>query len=128
MSKNIDWLSTGASVHLAAARMLERDVGFLPVCKEDGTVVGTVTEHDIVVRCVAGAGDFHRPVEEIMTPGAITCRPDDDLEEVLQRVRPRRSGTILVTDGQQRLLGTVSFDAPARRLGEGDGNSSAAPD
>ena len=114
MSKNIEWLSPDASVHLAAARMLERNVGFLPICKDDGTVVGTLTEHDIVARCVAGAGDFHRPVGEIMTPGAVTCRPDDDLDEVLPRAREQRKGKVLVTDEQERLLGVVSFEETTR--------------
>lgn len=121
MSKDVECLSTGASVHLAAARMLERNVSLLPICNDDGSIAGTLTEHDIVVRCVAGAGDFRRPVAEIMTPGAITCRPEEDLDEVLQRVRPRRNGMILVTDEQQRLLGIVSLEECAGRLGEHGG-------
>ena len=51
-----------------------------------------------------------------MTTGTITCRPDDDLGEVLQRVRPQPQ--VLVTDEQERLIGIVSFEETARRLAE----------
>ena len=41
----------------SAARILrQQHVGALPVCGDDGRLVGIVTDRDIVLRCVAAGG------------------------------------------------------------------------
>lgn len=39
---------------VAAARLMRmRGIGALPVCEDDGTLAGMLTDRDIVVRCVS---------------------------------------------------------------------------
>jgi CBS domain-containing protein len=50
---------TPATMVRSAAELMERDnVGSLPVVEEDGTLVGIVTDRDIVVRAVAAGRDL----------------------------------------------------------------------
>ena len=50
---------------VAAARLMRmRGIGALPVCEDDGTLAGMLTDRDIVVRCVSSGDD----------PGAVTVR------------------------------------------------------
>src|SRR2546428_13664602 len=71
-----------ASIKEAAEKMRSLDVGFLPVC-EDDTVVGTLTDRDITIRHVAdGQNPYRVKVRDIMTPDALYCLEDQDVEEV----------------------------------------------
>ena len=49
-------------VRVAAARMRELGIGFLPVCDRGGRMIGALTDRDIAVRLVAGhhGGDAAR--------------------------------------------------------------------
>ena len=43
---------------VAAARLMrQRSIGALPVCEDDGTLAGMLTDRDIVVRCVSAGDD-----------------------------------------------------------------------
>ncbi len=48
MTKDPTSVRPGLGLALAARLMLERKIGCLPVCDEDGTLVGIVTEADFV--------------------------------------------------------------------------------
>ena len=45
---------------VAAARLMRmRGIGALPVCEDDGTLAGMLTDRDIVVRCVSSRNLYH---------------------------------------------------------------------
>lgn len=64
----------------AAARLLSRrNVGILPVCKS-GTLVGVLTDRDLVLRCLAaGLPADSTLVRQVMTRRVITVSPDDSV-------------------------------------------------
>ena len=53
MSKTVATVPLDAKVVDAARLMKDKDVGFLPIVDGSGKAVGTVTDRDIVVNCVA---------------------------------------------------------------------------
>jgi CBS domain-containing protein len=70
----------------AARIMRDKGIGFLPVCDVDRRVLGTITDRDIVIRCVAG----ERPitsvaVEDVMTREVVSCGPEDATVDVAHR-------------------------------------------
>ena len=80
---------------LLAARLLSRhNVGSLPVCAEDGTLRGIVTDRDIVLRCVAnGDRPSETPVRDIMSRSVVTAAPEDDIaraSELMSAAQVRR--------------------------------------
>ena len=71
-----------------AARLLSRhDLGVLPVCGQDGALLGIVTDRDIITRCVAAGEDASRvPVSDIMSSSPVTIAPEDDVHTAARQM------------------------------------------
>lgn len=71
-----------------AARLLSRhDLGALPVCGQDGALLGIVTDRDIITRCVAAGEDASRvPVSDIMSSSPVTIAPEDDVHTAARQM------------------------------------------
>ncbi|MFZ5479626.1 MAG: CBS domain-containing protein [Myxococcota bacterium] len=94
----------------AAVRMRDNNVGFLPICDEDGKVKGVVTDRDIVLRCVAEDLPYDTRVEDCMSSDEIVfCRPQDDLKRAQQLMGAKQKSRILVCDDSGRLVGVISL-------------------
>ncbi len=93
----------------AARKMADRNVGALAVY-EGHTLIGVVTDRDILVRIVQRGLDFsHAKVQDVMTWVAHTCREDWDLEEAAQVMEKKKVRRLLVLDREGNLLGIVSM-------------------
>jgi CBS domain-containing protein len=92
----------------AIARLVQNNIGSLPVVDDDGRLVGIVSERDIL-RGVHNHGErFPRMrVQEVMTRGAATCKLDDDVNDVMGQMSERRIAKVPVLD-ELRLVGIVS--------------------
>ncbi len=80
MSTSIFFVTPEANAHEVALQMNKRDSGFIPVCHGDGTLLGVITDRDIVVRAVASS----KPIwlaEDIMTRDVITIGPDYSVQK-----------------------------------------------
>lgn len=93
----------------AARRMRDANIGFLPVCERDRTVVGALTDRDIVMRLVAEGFAVQTNVREIMTREVIACRPEDDLEEAERLMAEHKKERVMVTDKAGHLLGVIGL-------------------
>ncbi len=110
MKKDIESCRPDAPVRDVAARMRDRNIGFMPVCDGDGKVRGVVTDRDICCRVVAEQRGFDTPVSDCMsTEELVTCRPDDDLVRAQQQMGSRRKSRILVCDENNKLVGVISL-------------------
>ena len=68
----------------ASVLMATHGVGSLPVVKEDGTLVGILTDRDIVVRCNAIGKDLYKTkVFECMTSNPIRTVPSSTLFDAM---------------------------------------------
>jgi CBS domain-containing protein len=101
----------------AAKMMKEADAGMIPVMNDGTTMLGTVTDRDIVVRVVAeGKDPASTPVYEIASTELVTIEPDRDLDEALGLMAKHQVRRLpVVEDG--RLVGIVAQADVAR---EGD--------
>ena len=102
----------------AAARMRDRDVGFLPVVDEKNVVVGTLTDRDIVVRVVADAGDLAGPVTLCMTREVVACFAGDDVAKARELMSMYQKSRVVVLDDRGILAGVISLSDLARAQGE----------
>lgn len=105
-----------------AALMRTRKLGFLPVCDDDGRVVGTVTDCDLTIRVLAECAlpnvaslQASTPLRLVMTPGPVTCAPEDDLERAEDLMRRYHKGRIICVDPHRRPVGIISLSDIARR-------------
>jgi CBS domain-containing protein len=110
MTRDVVSLRPTDRVDAAARRMRDENVGFAPVCAEDGRLVGAITDRDIALRVCAEdrrAGRTH--VEEIMTRELLTCQDGDNVQRAEELMVARRKNRILVLDREGRLAGVISL-------------------
>ncbi|MCK9911865.1 CBS domain-containing protein, partial [Microbacteriaceae bacterium K1510] len=73
-----------------AMRMREKDIGAIPVGTKD-ELQGIVTDRDIAVRAVANGRDLaNLTAADIMTKGAICCREDEKVRDVLKMMEQKQ--------------------------------------
>jgi CBS domain-containing protein len=114
MRVDVEWVEGGSSVREAAARMRDRDIGFLPVVDSQGVVIGTVTDRDITVRVVADGGDVTVPVSRCMTREVIGCFKSDDVRTAEELMALYQKARIVVLDDRGLLAGVISLGDVAR--------------
>ena len=114
-------VSPGDSVERAAQIMTAKGIGALLVHDGDRQLAGIVSERDIV-RAIAhhGAGALQLKINDIMTRGVMTCRPNDLVRDVMRLMTARRIRHVPVTDGE-KIVDIVSIgDVLSWRLKEQD--------
>jgi len=110
MKADVECARTSDTVAEAAARMRDRNVGFIPVCGPAGEVLGTVTDRDLALRVVADRLPVESTlVEEVMTREAITCRSTDDLGIAERLMSQHKKSRIMCTDAAGKLVGVISL-------------------
>jgi CBS domain-containing protein len=109
MSRHVQVIGPDETVQEAARRMVELDVGLLPV-EHEGRLVGVVTDRDIAVRSDAAGKDPRAAlVGEVMSAGIECCAEGDDVDHVARRMGELRVRRLPVLDGDGRLVGIVSL-------------------
>jgi CBS domain-containing protein len=109
MKSAIECVSPEDSADLAARRMRDHNVGFLPVCDENLRVVGTLTDRDLVIRLLAEQRPATTPVADLMTREVVACRTTDDLHRAEELMGLHRVARILCTDEDGTLVGLISL-------------------
>jgi len=101
-------IDSEATVGEAIAKLVQNNIGSLPVIDHDGHLIGIFSERD-VLRIIHNRGEgFGRlRVSEVMTRDPVTCHLDDDVEEVMGKMSERSIAKVPVTTGEQ-LVGIVS--------------------
>ena len=100
MSKNLVSLSAEDTERDAARQMRRANVGVV-VVQTQGSLIGIVTDRDIVVRCLAHGSDCDEtPLSEICTEDVTTLRPDDEVDRAVALMRDKAIRRIpIVKDG-----------------------------
>lgn len=114
MNPSVVSITPEESAALAARLLSRHDLGALPVCGQDGGLLGIVTDRDIITRCVAAGEEPSRvPVRDIMSRAPITIDPEDDIRFAARRMATRQIRRLPVVDGG-RVVGMVSLGDLAR--------------
>jgi CBS domain-containing protein len=118
-SKGADVLTIGpgATVGEAVRQMVDRNVGAVVVLDGD-TLVGVLSERDVVRRLAVDPDVLSLTVAEVMTSPVTTCEPSSTTDELMHTMTHGRFRHVPVVDGG-RLVGIVSIgDVVKRRLDE----------
>lgn len=109
MTVDVETLQPEASVEEAARLLRDADVGIVPIVS-NGSVLGVLTDRDIVVRAAAEGLDIkNTKVRDILTPGVVNCFEDGEVEEAAQLMAEHRIRRIVVLTRQHRLAGLLSL-------------------
>jgi CBS domain-containing protein len=116
MTASPETVEPGKPATEAAKLMKKADAGMIPVV-QDGQLLGTVTDRDIVLRVIAeGKNPASMTVGEIASAEVVTVAPEQDLEEALHLMAKHQVRRLpVVEDG--RLIGVLAQADVAR---EGD--------
>jgi len=109
MTKNVELVSPDTPLRDAARKMRDADTGFLPVGEND-RLVGTVTDRDITVRCVAEGVDIaNAKVRDAMSQDLVYVFEDADTQEAAQKMSDATIRRLPVLNQDKRLVGVVSI-------------------
>ena len=114
MARNPIAVEITEPVSAAARLMRERNIGSIPVQDAKGRLRGMLTDRDIVLRCVAAGRDPAKvEIEDVMSTGAITAAPGEDVTAALARMKSEQVRRLPVVEGE-RLVGMLSLADVAR--------------
>jgi CBS domain-containing protein len=101
-------IDSETTISEAVAKLVQNNIGSLPVLDSSGNLVGVFSERD-VLRVIHSRGDgFGRlRVAEVMTVRPITCSLEDDVNDVMGKMSERHIAKVpVLSDG--KLVGVVS--------------------
>jgi CBS domain-containing protein len=110
MTLNPTCVGASEPVRKAAGIMKSEDVGAVPVVDDHTSkkLIGIVTDRDIVLNIVAEGKGTDIAVEQVMTRNPITCRPDDSIQNAMDRMSQHQVRRIPVVDGKSAVVGIIS--------------------
>lgn len=118
MTPNPEMIPMDALLIDAAMKMKDLDVGIMPVAREN-SVVGVVTDRDIVLRAVAEKRDPSRTkVKDIMSEEVLTCPENTELDDAAKRMEEKKVRRLIVTDPSGKAVGIVSLGDIATKSGK----------
>jgi signal-transduction protein with cAMP-binding, CBS, and nucleotidyltransferase domain len=97
--------------------MKGQNVGSVPVISDrnSGHVIGIITDRDIALRVVAEQREYyHTHVGDVMSKDVVTCKMDDDYDEVIAAMKENQIHRIPVVDSTKRLVGIIALADVAR--------------
>lgn len=97
-----------SSLKEVASIMAQIDSGAVPVLDE-GSVVGLITDRDIVVRGVAKNLNLNQPVSEIMSGDVQSCLEEDSVADAAAKMGSHQVRRLVVYDAQGKLAGMISL-------------------
>ena len=99
----------GVSVAGLLEDLARHNVGAMVVCDDTGSLVGIVSERDVVRRLHERGAELLRvPVSEIMTTSVVTCEPTEAVDSLASTMTERRIRHMPVVSGG-KLVGIVSI-------------------
>ena len=116
MTTDVEIIQPDDTLRMAAQKMRDRDIGFLPVC--DGTdLMGVLSDRDITVRALADGMDIAVMLgRDLMTTPAIYAFDDQDVAEaakIMEENQIRR--LVVLSRDDKRLVGVISLGDLARK-------------
>lgn len=109
MTPNPACCTSDTKIEDAARMMVQHDCGEIPVVDARGTLVGVVTDRDIVVRLIAQGQDVRTAtVAACMTQPAISLSPDAQVSDAVEMMQEHQVRRLPVVDDKGKVCGIVS--------------------
>ena len=107
MTETVISVGRDASVGEALELLLEHKISGVPVVEKDMTLVGIVTEKDLLRLLFESQGIKRRTVEDFMTRPAVSFEEDETKEEICQCLNEVRFRRVPVTK-KGKVVGIIS--------------------
>jgi CBS domain-containing protein len=120
MTRNPEYCLPSDTVIKAAQLMKSANVGPIPIVadKDGKKLTGIVTDRDLAIKVIAEALDPNTTrLEDVMSNDVVSCKENDDVEEVLKLMKENQVRRIPVVGNNHQLLGIIAQADVATRLG-----------
>ena len=107
ITREVVSLDAASPIRDAARLMADRKIGSLGV-KEDGKLVGLITERDLVMTVLARSGNVNGPIREAMRGGIPRVKAEATEVDCAAVMRDHATRHLLVED-QGQIVGVVSM-------------------
>ena len=124
MTRNVEYCTQEDNIYEAALKMKQDDVGMIPVLDSNQSLIGVITDRDIVIRCVAEKRPNSTKITDVISTHLVTGTQDmsiDDIEDLMASEQIRRIPIV----ENNKLVGVVSLGDLAVRK-ETDSKAGAA--
>src|SRR5260370_41254622 len=109
MTAKVECISPQGTLQEAARKMMDLDVGALPVGKNH-LLAGMVTDRDITVRgTAAGRDPATTEIQDVLTPEVVYCYFDQEVQESATIMKIKQIRRLVVLDGDNYPVGMVSL-------------------
>ena len=119
MSKGLVAIKENYSILNAIKMMKKYDVGRLPVLDSNNSVVGILTDRDIIRLGVNSTGYLAGKVCDIMTRSVITITADDTVPTALNKMAKGKVKSLVVVDKDNKLVGMFGLSDALRAIAFG---------
>ena len=116
MTREVEIIQPDDTLRLAAQKMRDRDIGFLPVCDGE-SLMGVLSDRDITIRAFADGMDINVMLgRDLMTTPAIYVFDDQDVSEAAKIMGENQIRRLVVLSREdERLVGVISLGDLARK-------------
>ena len=119
MCNDVCCVKPETKIYEIAKLMSENHIGCIPVCDENNSICGIVTDRDILLRCVACNKDTNNtPVSDIMTCNVCTCKESDEITNAETKMGENQIRRLPVCDDNNKVVGILTLG----NLVQNDGN------
>jgi CBS domain-containing protein len=110
MIRDVEIIQPDDSLQLAAKKMKDRNIDFLPVC--DGSeLLGVLSDRDLTIRALAEGIDVNVMLSrDLMTTPAIYCYEDQDVSEAAKVMQDKEvNQLVILSRDDDRVVGVISL-------------------
>jgi CBS domain-containing protein len=110
MTSDVEIIHPDDTLQIAAQKMRDRDIGFLPVCNDD-RLIGVLSDRDVIVRALAEGMDSTATIGlDLVTSPAIYCFDDQSLDEAAKLMHDNQIRRLVILNrDDKRMVGVVSL-------------------
>ena len=110
MRRPVEFITADETAEVAARKMRDANVGFLPVLSDSKRVIGVLTDRDLALRvCAENTKPSKAPVRTIMSREPICCQSNEELRRAQELMSLYHRSRIVVLDELGELAGVISL-------------------
>lgn len=116
MTRGVKTLRRDSSLREVAQLMKDEDCGVVPIVNDLGSLVGIVTDRDLVIRAFTGgkAPDQLR-AGDVMTDDVECVHPDENIHSIIELMGKKQIRRIPVVEKDDRVIGIIAMGDIANR-------------
>ena len=108
MKTDVIWVKKQTPIHEAGVLLIKNEITDMPVVEDDMTLVGIITEKDLLRLSYLNEYEKNKTVEDFMTQPAVHYRESESLKTICDFMMINYFREIPVTSVKNQMVGIIS--------------------